>query len=87
MVHDGLIRRSEDAFSEVIWRGISPAVCRLILLGSSQNWSDAAADRGVLQRKSRPGWCCAQAVLWSRVIGSQKIEFPAQTDEESERPW
>ncbi len=30
MVHDGVMRRSEEEFSEVIWRGISPAVCMLI---------------------------------------------------------
>jgi hypothetical protein len=34
IVHDGVIRRSEDEFSEVIWRGMSPAVCMLIFVGS-----------------------------------------------------
>lgn len=33
MVHDGVIRRSEEEFSDVIWRGRSPAVCMLILIG------------------------------------------------------
>jgi hypothetical protein len=31
MVHEGVIRRSEDEFSEVTKRGISPAVCMFIL--------------------------------------------------------
>ena len=30
MVQDGEIRRSVEAFSDVIWRGTSPAVWRLI---------------------------------------------------------
>jgi hypothetical protein len=32
MVHDGVIRRSEEEFSDVIWRGMSPAVCMLTLI-------------------------------------------------------
>lgn len=31
MVHEGVMRRSEEEFSEVTKRGISPAVCMLIL--------------------------------------------------------
>jgi hypothetical protein len=34
IVHEGVMRRSEDEFSEVIRRGISPAVCMLILDGN-----------------------------------------------------
>jgi hypothetical protein len=33
MVHDGVMRRSEDEFSEVTRRGISPAVCMFIIEG------------------------------------------------------
>jgi len=32
MVHDGVIRRSEEEFSDVIWRGMSPAACMLMLI-------------------------------------------------------
>jgi len=31
MVHEGVIRRSDEEFSDVIKRGISPIVCILIL--------------------------------------------------------
>ncbi len=50
MVHDGVMRRSEEEFSEVTWRGISPAVCMFMSrrgtlelgngAGRSQLWSD-----------------------------------------------
>lgn len=33
MVHDGVMRRSEEEFSEVTRRGMSPAVCIFILQG------------------------------------------------------
>jgi hypothetical protein len=32
MVHDGVIRRSEEELSDVIWRGMSPAACMLMLI-------------------------------------------------------
>jgi hypothetical protein len=39
MVHDGVIRRSEEEFSDVIWRGISPAACMLMLMMEAlSNW-------------------------------------------------
>lgn len=31
MVHEGVIRRSDEEFSEVIWRGKSPAAWKDIL--------------------------------------------------------
>jgi hypothetical protein len=38
IVHDGVIRRSEDEFSEVIWRGMSPAVCMFVFVGSQSEF-------------------------------------------------
>ena len=32
MVHDGVIRRSEEELSDVIWRGMSPAACIVVLI-------------------------------------------------------
>jgi hypothetical protein len=44
IVHDGVIRRSEDEFSEVIWRGMSPAVCMLIFVGSQSEFEFDVQD-------------------------------------------
>ena len=44
IVHDGVIRRSEDEFSEVIWRGMSPAVCMLLFVGSQSEFEFKVQD-------------------------------------------
>jgi hypothetical protein len=44
IVHDGVTRRSEDEFSEVIWRGRSPAVCMLIFVGSQSEFEFDVED-------------------------------------------
>ena len=46
MVHDGVIRRSEEEFSDVIWRGMSPAVCMLMLTARDLGliWTGSCAD-------------------------------------------
>jgi hypothetical protein len=72
MVHDGVIRRSEEEFSDVIWRGISPAACMLMLMGGGSReldliWNGRSLDKWVLRI------CCSAAVL--DVCPDSTIDF------------
>lgn len=52
------MRRSEEEFSEVIWRGISPAVCMLVILRTRKDdliWIVAEREFGDERQDSGAG--------------------------------
>jgi hypothetical protein len=69
MLHEGVIRRSEPAFSDVIWMGMSPAVCRLMFGGGrGVVWGSFLYAFG----RSGGGWVAVQALareLWGERSG------------------
>lgn len=73
MVHDGVIRRSEEEFSDVIWRGISPAACMLMLMVEALSkmdliWNGRSLDEWVLRS-------CGSAAVVLDVWADSTIDF------------